>query len=159
CEVMRAVRAAVPERIPTGMRISQTKVNDLTYSWPGGVTDAEAVFPAIAQAGASYLVVSAHLGCDPVFGSGLCLAGLAKKFSGITVMANGKLHQAAKAEQVLANGEADFVAVAKGALADPAWPRKIAAGEPPIPFDPEMIAPLATIDNVANWRRQRELAA
>jgi 2,4-dienoyl-CoA reductase-like NADH-dependent reductase (Old Yellow Enzyme family) len=139
--------------------VSQTKVNDLTYSWPGGVADAEVVFPALARAGASYIVVSAHLGCDPVFGSGLSLAGLAKKFSGITVMANGKLHEPAKAEQLLTTGEADFVAIAKGALADPAWPRKIAAGEAPIAFDPAMLSPLATIDNVAAWRRQKGLAA
>lgn len=159
CDVMRAVRNAVGARHPVGMRISQTKVNDLTYVWPGGVADAEAVFPALARAGATFIDISAHLGCDPVFGSGLSLAGLARKFSGITVIANGKLHEAAKAEQILAAREADFVAIAKGALADPAWPRKIAAGAEPIPFDPDMITPYATLDNIADWRRAKGLAA
>jgi 2,4-dienoyl-CoA reductase-like NADH-dependent reductase (Old Yellow Enzyme family) len=153
CDVMGAVRAAVDPRYPVGMRISQTKVNDLTYSWPGGVEDARVVFPAVAAAGASFIDISAHLGCDPVFGADVSLAGLAKRFAGITVIANGKLQDPVKAEAVLANGEADFVSLAKGALADPAWPRKVAAGIAPIAFDPGMIAPLATLDNTANWRR------
>jgi 2,4-dienoyl-CoA reductase-like NADH-dependent reductase (Old Yellow Enzyme family) len=159
CEVLRAVRDAVPLDCPVGMRVSQTKVNDLTYSWPGGVADAEVIFPAVAEAGASYIVISAHLGCDPVFGTDLSLAGLAKKFSGATIMANGKLHNPAKSEQLLTSGEADFVAIAKGALADPAWPRKIAKGETPVPFDPEMLAPYATLDNVTSWRQRRARTA
>jgi len=52
-EIMRAVRDALPPRVPVGVRISQTKVNDLEYSWPGGVADAEVVFPALARAGGS----------------------------------------------------------------------------------------------------------
>jgi 2,4-dienoyl-CoA reductase-like NADH-dependent reductase (Old Yellow Enzyme family) len=159
CEIMRAVRDAVPAQHPVGVRISQTKVNDLTYSWPGGAGDAEVIFPALAKTGIDFIDVSAHLGCDPVFGTDLSLAGLAKKFAGVTVIANGKLHEAPKAEEILAAGQAEFVAIAKGALADPAWPRKIAAGEAPIPFDPDMITPLATIDNVAAWRRRTGLAA
>jgi 2,4-dienoyl-CoA reductase-like NADH-dependent reductase (Old Yellow Enzyme family) len=100
--------------------------------------------------------VSAHLGCDPVFGSELSLAGLGKKYSGVIVFGNGKLNDPAKAEHLLAKGEIDFVSLAKGALADQAWPRKIAAGNQPIAFDPEMISPFATLDNVAGWRRRHE---
>ncbi|HET9903578.1 MAG TPA: NADH:flavin oxidoreductase [Xanthobacteraceae bacterium] len=159
CEIMRAVRDAVPPQYPVGVRISQTKVNDLAYAWPGGVDDAAAIFSALAKTGIDFIDVSAHLGCDPVFGTDESLAGLAKKFSGLTVMANGKLHDPAKAEELLSAGQADFAAIAKGALADPAWPRKIAAGEAPVAFDPEMISPLATLDNTAAWRRRRGIAA
>lgn len=159
CEIMRAVRDAVPAQYPVGVRLSQTKVNDLSYSWPGGAQDAAVIFPALAAAGITFIDVSAHLGCDPVFGGDLSLAGLAKKHSGLTVIANGKLHDAAKAEELLASGQADFAAIAKGALADQAWPRKIARGETPTAFVPEMITPLATIDNVAAWRRRSGLAA
>jgi 2,4-dienoyl-CoA reductase-like NADH-dependent reductase (Old Yellow Enzyme family) len=154
CEIMRAVRDAVPARHPVGVRISQTKVNDLTYVWPGGTEDSATIFAALAAAGIDFIDVSAHLGCDPVFGESESLAGLAKRFAGVTVVANGKLHEADKAEQILVKGEADFVAIAKGALADPAWPRKIAAGEAPVSFTPDMISPLATLDNAAAWRLQ-----
>ena len=71
------------------------------------------------------------------------------------VIANGKLHDPNEAERVLAERQGDFVAIAKGALADPEWPRKIAANEAPVPFDPGMITPLATIDNVAAWRARQ----
>ena len=154
-EVMRAVRDAVPARLPVGVRISQTKVNDLEYSWPGGVADAEVVFPALKRAGVDFIHVSAHLGAYPVFDCGLSLAGLAKKFTGITVIANGKLHDPAFAEAVLMKGEADFCAIAKGALADPAWPVKVRRGEAPIPFDPGMTSPLATLANTAAWRKRQ----
>jgi len=66
-----------------------------------------------------------------------------------------KLHDPAEAERALTQGEGDFVSIAKGALADPAWPQKIAAGVEPIPFDPGMVTPLATLANTANWRQQQ----
>jgi len=49
----------------------------------------------------------------------------------------------------------DFFSVGKGALADPAWARKIADGQAPIPFDPGMTSPLATIANTAAWRKKQ----
>jgi len=153
-EIMRAVREATPARVAVGVRISQTKVNDLTYVWPGGVADAEVVFPALKNAGVDFIHVSSHLGCAPVFASGLSLAGLAKKFTGLPIIANGRLHDPTSAEDVLARGEGDFCSVGKGALGDPAWPAKVLAGQDPIPFDPGMLSPLATLENMAAWRRR-----
>jgi len=153
-EIMRAARDATPASVPVGVRISQTKVNDLAYLWPGEVTDAAVVFSALRNAGVDFIHVSAHLGCTPVFASGLSLAGLAKKFTGLTIIANGRLHDPNFAEDVLARGEGDFCSVGKGALADPAWPSKVRAGQVPIPFDPGMTSPLATLESMAAWRRQ-----
>jgi len=158
CEVMRAIREAVPAHVPVGVRISQTKVNDLTYVWPGGVDDANVVFPALAATGIDFIHVSAHLGVSPVFGSDRSLAGLAKRATGMTIIANGKLHDPALAESVLASGEGDFCAIGKGALADPEWPRKIRSGEAPVPFDPGMTTPLATLANTAAWRARMRVA-
>ena len=153
-EIMQAVRDAVKSK-PVGVRISQTKVNDLTYNWPGGVKDAEVIFPALAKTGIDFLHISAHLGAVPVFNQPLSLAGLAKKLSGLTIIGNGKLHEPKLAEELLAIGEADFFAVGKGALADPAWAAKVAAGQTPIPFDPGMISPLATLANTTGWRKRQ----
>lgn len=157
-EIMQAVRDAVKDK-PVGVRISQTKVNDLAYSWPGGVKDAEVIFPALARTGIDYIHVSAHLGAVPVFKQALSLAGLAKKLGGITVIGNGKLHDPALADALIAKGEADFFTVGKGALADQAWARKIAEGRTPIPFDPGMTTPLANLANTAAWRRRQAVAA
>jgi 2,4-dienoyl-CoA reductase-like NADH-dependent reductase (Old Yellow Enzyme family) len=154
-DVMSAVRAAVDDAVPVGVRISQTKVNDLEYSWPGGDDDAQVVFGKLGAIGNMFIDCSAHLGCAPVFGTDRSLAGLARRHSGLTQIANGKLHDPAEAERAVSQDEGDFVAIAKGALADPAWPRKIAAGVEPIPFNPGMVTPLATLENTANWRLQR----
>ncbi len=154
-DVMTAVRAAADAAVPVGTRISQTKVNDLEYSWPGGDDDTQVVFGKLGQIGNIFIDVSAHLGCAPVFGTDKSLAGLAKRHSGLTVIANGKLHDPAEAERALFEDEGDFVAIAKGALADPAWPRKIAAGVAPIPFGPGMVTPLATLANTLAWRQQQ----
>ncbi len=151
CEVMQAVRDAVPDK-PVGVRISQTKVNDFDYSWPGGEDDAKVVFSSIAKTGIDFFDCSAHLGVTPVFGTEHSLSGLARKYSGLPVMANGKLQDPALAEQALVDGEGDFVAIAKGALADQTWPQKIAAGDTPVPFNPGMIMPYATLDcNETFW--------
>ena len=154
-EVMKAVRDTVPAHIPVGVRISQTKVNDLTYVWPGGVRDADVVFPALQRTGIDFIHVSAHLGCTPAFDAGLSLAALAKRATGMTIIANGKMNDPALAEEALTKRDGDFCAIGKGALADPAWPIKIQQGEAPIPFDPAMTSPLATVANTAAWRARR----
>src|SRR5690242_348650 len=38
CEVLRVVREAVSIRTVVGIRLSQAKVNDFNYRWPGGST-------------------------------------------------------------------------------------------------------------------------
>jgi 2,4-dienoyl-CoA reductase-like NADH-dependent reductase (Old Yellow Enzyme family) len=146
CEVLRAVRAACPG-VPVGVRISQTKVNDLEYSWPGGADDARVIFTALAQTGIDFVHVSAHLGVSPVFGTARSLSGLARDIAGLPIIANGKLQDPEIAEQALRDREGDFVSVAKGALADPEWAAKVRAGAVPTAFDPGMISPLATLDN------------
>jgi 2,4-dienoyl-CoA reductase-like NADH-dependent reductase (Old Yellow Enzyme family) len=154
-DVMTAVRSAVDAAVPVGVRISQTKVNDLEYSWPGGDDDAKVVFGAMGEIGNMFIDCSAHLGCKPVFGTDKSLSGLAKRHSGLQQIANGKLQDPAEAERALTQGEGDFCAIGKGALADPAWPSKIAAGVEPIAFNPGMVTPLATLANTANWRLQQ----
>ncbi len=156
-DVLRAVKEAVRDRIPVGIRISQTKVNDLAHEWKGGLDDAQVVFSALGEARPSYIHISAHKGCHEVFDSGLSLAGLAKKFSGTSVIACGKLQNPEAAEKLLAEGQADLAAMAKGALADPSWPRRVADGKTPIAFDPGMIQPLATLENTARWRHEKRL--
>jgi 2,4-dienoyl-CoA reductase-like NADH-dependent reductase (Old Yellow Enzyme family) len=151
--VLQALRKALPE-FTIGVRISQTKVNDLEYSWPGGEADARVIFPALEAAGADYIHVAAHLGVSPVFGTDRSLSGLAKRYTRLPIIANGKLHDPALAESALAQGEGDFCSIGKGALADPHWAKKILAGKPPVAFAMDMISPHATLDNYYGWRAQ-----
>lgn len=145
CEVMQAVRDAVPDK-PVGVRISQTKVNDFEYAWPGGNDDAKVVFTSLAKTGIDFIDCSSHLGLAPIFGTDHSLSGLAREYSGLPVMANGKLSEPEDAEEALTRGEGDFVAIGKAALADYDWPKKIAAEEDRVPFNPGMIMPYATLD-------------
>ena len=156
-ELVAAVRDALAGRIPFGVRISESKVNDLAYSWPGGARDAEAIFGAIGRAGPTYIHVNAHRGFEAVFGTGKSLAALAREAApdSVQIVACGKLHDAAQSERMLAAGTADAVAIAKGALADPDWPRKVRGGGAPAAFDPDMIRPAATLENTERWRRER----
>lgn len=150
--IIEALRAALPDYL-IGVRLSQTKVNDLEYVWPGGDDDAKIIFPAMEKAGADYIHVAAHLGVTPVFGTDKSLSGLAKRYTHLPVICNGKLHDPAAAENALQTGEGDFCSVGKGALADPHWANKVQSDQTPVPFTPEMISPHATLDNYYHWRR------
>lgn len=67
-EVAAAIAADRPEGFLVGVRLSQTKVNDFEYRWPGGARDGEVIFAALAAAGADYLHVAARggTGCAPL---------------------------------------------------------------------------------------------
>lgn len=56
-------------------------------------------------------------------------------------MANGSLHDEARAIQVMEKG-ADFIALGRGALANHDWPERVAAGRTLREFDSSIPAPL-----------------
>lgn len=151
-ETMAAVVKGVAGRGLAGMRISQSRSSDFSYKWDGGVEDARTIFSALAAEGADFIHVSTHQGLGEEFGTGRTLAGLAREFSGLPIIACGKLDVPDNAEQILMAEEADLVAIARGAIGDPSWPRKLAAGKAPVAFDPAMISPFATLDATAAWR-------
>lgn len=151
-EVLTAIKEAVGPNVPVGMRVSQLAVNDFGDQWAGGERDARVLFSALASAGVDYLHVNSVPATAPVFGGAKTLAGHARDYYDGPIIACGALHDPETADQFIVRGGADFFAMARGALADPAWPRKVAAGETPISFDPGMTQPLATIENTRNWR-------
>lgn len=151
-EIMAAVVRGVAGRGLAGMRLSQSRSSDFNHKWSGGIEDARTIFTELTRAGADFLHISTHQGLGEEFNSGRTLAGLAQEFAGVPVIACGKLEVPENAEQILKTGEANLVAIARGALADPFWPSKLARGEDPLPFDPEMISPYATLDTTIAWR-------
>ena len=153
-EIMAAVVDGVAGRGLAGMRLSQSRSNDFTYKWPGGIDEARSIFTAMQEEGANFLHISTHQGLGEEFGSGLTLAGLARQTTGLPVIACGNLEVPENAEQILATGEADLIAMARGAIGDPSWPNTLARGGEPVPFDPEMISPFATLDATETWRAE-----
>jgi 2,4-dienoyl-CoA reductase-like NADH-dependent reductase (Old Yellow Enzyme family) len=156
-EIMAAVVRGVAGRGLAGMRLSQSRSNDFTYKWHGGIDEARAIFTAMQDEGADFLHISTHQGLGEEFGSGHTLAGLARETTGLPVIACGKLEVPENAEQILATGEADLIAMARGAIGDPSWPNKLARGDEPVPFDPGMISPFATLDATDKWRAEHGL--
>jgi 2,4-dienoyl-CoA reductase-like NADH-dependent reductase (Old Yellow Enzyme family) len=121
-EVAAAIREVWPRRKALGMRITGT-------DWvEGGLTPEEAgIFTGkLRDIGFDYVCVSSG-GISPAArpaiapGYQVPLAAAVKKASGIAVQAVGLIVNPHKAEAIVADGDADCVAVARGFLDDPRW--------------------------------------
>lgn len=145
-EVARAVRRAVGADKPVGIRISQAKVNDYDHKWQEAEAGAAAVFGALADAGLDYIHVTEFEAWRPAFGDhGPSLAGLARRYApGLTIIANGSLEDPVRAVELLRH-DADLIALGRSALANPDWPRLVAAGRTPRAFDQGLLSPLGDI--------------
>jgi 2,4-dienoyl-CoA reductase-like NADH-dependent reductase (Old Yellow Enzyme family) len=154
-EVTAAIRAAVGPEFLVGVRLSQTKVNDFEYRWPGGRREAEIIYTALADAGAGYLHIASEGRAffeTALLDGGYTTTALARSSTGLPVIANGGMHDPRQAEQVLADGHADLLAIARGALANPDLPLRLATGAPLEPFDHSMLAPSVTLENALRRR-------
>jgi len=83
------------------------------------------------------------------------LPDLARSVTNVAVIANGGLEDPAQAEALIAAGRADLAALARGALANPDWPRRVDAKLPLASYDPAMIRPAPTLENADAWRRRQ----
>jgi 2,4-dienoyl-CoA reductase-like NADH-dependent reductase (Old Yellow Enzyme family) len=131
--VTKAVRAAVPQSVMVGTRMS-------TIDWvEGGFTIDEAVevARALKDAGAAYICASsggnihdAKIPLGP--GYQVPLAARIKADAGIVTRAVGLIDDPRMAEAIVADGKADLVALARAMLADPRWPWRaaVALGQP-----------------------------
>ena len=155
-EIVATVAAGAPTGFLVGVRLSQTKVNDFIYRWPGGSTDAEIIFGALGSAGANYLHVASE-GRDFIetarFPDGRTTTAVAKDVSGLPVIANGGMHDLRQAADVLSGGHGDLLSLGRGALANPDLPQRLASGAPLDAFDHALITPAATIANATAYRR------
>ena len=158
-EVLRAIREAVGPDFPVGIRLSQTKVNDLDYRWPGGAAEAETIFRAVTDAGADYLHLASE-GRDwlhtATLDTGATVTALAKDVTGLPVIANGGMHVLTLARSVLAGNHADLVALGRGALANPDWPLRLAHDGQLTEFDSTMLKPDVTLDSQRAWEQARQ---
>ncbi|MEU6988573.1 NADH:flavin oxidoreductase [Streptomyces sp. NPDC046324] len=155
-QVVERIRALIPDKnFWVGVRLSQTKVNDFQYRWAGS-DDARTVFTSLADAGADYLHIASE-GRDWIetarLDDGETITALAKKVTGLPVIANGGMHDMNQAADLLEGGHADVLSLGRGALANPDLPSRIAGGHELETFDHAMLQPRASLDNAAQWRR------
>lgn len=137
-QIITAVRARVPESFIVGLRISEGKVNNLTYRWENGANTARAILNHIREWDISYLHVAAeHFGWENEcqYEDGSSLTGLAREILTCPVIANGKLHNLKLSQFLLNESLADFFAIGKFALSNPDFPKKVFLGKDLTPFD------------------------
>lgn len=127
-EVFETVRAAFAADRPVGVRVSAT-------DWAEGGWDLEqtlAFAKALEARGCSFIDVSSG-GLTPVqaipVGPGyqVPLAEGVKRATAMPTIAVGLITEPQQAEDIIADGKADMVALARGILYDPRWPWHAAA--------------------------------
>jgi 2,4-dienoyl-CoA reductase-like NADH-dependent reductase (Old Yellow Enzyme family) len=127
-EVFDAVREAFPQDRPVWVRLSAT-------DWvPGGwdIDDAVAFSQALRQRGCAAIHVSSG-GVSPAQqikaapGYQVPFAARIKRESSLPTIAVGLITTPAQAEAIIAEGQADAVALARAMLYDPRWPWHAAA--------------------------------
>jgi 2,4-dienoyl-CoA reductase-like NADH-dependent reductase (Old Yellow Enzyme family) len=121
-EVFDAVRAVWPKERPLGARVSATDWID------GGWTPEETVVfaKAMKARGCDFFDVSSGA-LDPrqqipmAPGYNVPFAEKVRKETGISVMSVGMISRARQAEDIVAGGKADLVAIARAMMDDPRW--------------------------------------
>jgi 2,4-dienoyl-CoA reductase-like NADH-dependent reductase (Old Yellow Enzyme family) len=127
-EVFEVVREAFPADRPVGVKVS-------AVDWvPGGWDLAQTIefSKELKKRGVDWITTSSA-GISPLQkipvapGYQLPFAQGVREATGATVMAVGLITEAAQAEAIIASGQADLVALARGMLYDPRWPWHAAA--------------------------------
>jgi 2,4-dienoyl-CoA reductase-like NADH-dependent reductase (Old Yellow Enzyme family) len=127
-EVFEAVRAAVPAQVPVWVRVSAT-------DWVDGGWDLDSTIAfghALKARGCAAMHVSSG-GVSPLqritLGPGyqVPLAQAIKAAVGLPTLACGLITEPEQAEAIVAEGQADGVALARAMLYDPRWPWHAAA--------------------------------
>ena len=121
-EVFAAMREAWPASKPLGVRISATDYAD--GGWD--IADSVAFAQALKDRGCDFLDVSGgglvpsqRLAVGP--GYQVPWAARIRQEVGIPTMTVGMINQPQQAEEIIARGQADLVALARGMLYDPRW--------------------------------------
>ncbi|MFE7445119.1 NADH:flavin oxidoreductase [Streptomyces chartreusis] len=157
--IIAAIRRAIPDpEFWVGVRLSQGKVNDHDYRWQGGAEEAALIFASVCDA--SYIHIAGEgsgWAESSLLETGETITALARRVTGLPVIANGNLGQADLTARVITENHADLISLGRTALANPDYPGKLAQGTAPGAFDPTMLDPAVTISNSAAWEaRQRE---
>jgi 2,4-dienoyl-CoA reductase-like NADH-dependent reductase (Old Yellow Enzyme family) len=127
-ELFDAVRAVVPAEKPVGMKLSATDWVEGGWDLDETITFAE----QLKRRGIDWIDVSSG-GVSPLqkipLGPGyqVRFAEAVRKATGLTTVSVGLITEAAQAEEIVASGQADMVALARGMLYDPRWPWHAAA--------------------------------
>lgn len=150
-EVVEAVRAEVGNDFIVGIRFSQKKVNDTEHFWSEGEAKAETAFALMRDSGVDYIHTTEPVLDEAAFEGSASLASLAKKYSGLPVIANGGVHEPELATRMIESGQSDFIALGKVALSNPDWPKVVQNQGTLTPFDFGILSPQANLENAKRY--------
>lgn len=127
-EVFDAVRAVVPLDKPVGVRVSATDWMDggwdleQTIAFAAELKKRDVDWVDVSSGGISPLQkIAAGPGYQVPFAQGV------KQATGVNTIAVGLITEPQQAEEIITNGKADLVALARAMLYDPRWPWHAAA--------------------------------
>ena len=129
-EVFDAVRAVFPQHLPVGVRVSATDWLDDRPSWD--LPQTIELVRLLKARGCDWADVSSG-GISPqqkiVLGPGyqVPFAEAVRAATGLPTIAVGLITEPHQAEEIVASGKADMVALARAMLYDPRWPWHAAA--------------------------------
>ena len=136
-ECIRTMRAEVGDDYPIFVRLAGEEDR------PGGITLADSmIFAAeLEKASADVIDVSGGLTTHPrgymnylsptkkfPMGTFVPLAEAIEQKVSVPIVAVGRINRPEVAESILTNGKADLIAIGRQLIADPFWPKKVAAG-------------------------------
>lgn len=127
-EVFQAMREAWPEDKPLGVRLSATDYAEGGWN----IEDTVAFSRELKSLGCDYITVSSgglllEQRVPIAEGHQVEMARTVREAADIPVMAVGMIFRPHHAEEIVAGGDADFIAIARGMLHDPHWPWHAAA--------------------------------
>lgn len=147
-EVFNAIKAAVPKDFIVGIRLSESKVNDLTYRWPGGSDTAKEIFTVLKDLDVSYIHIASEGGNwarESLYDDGTSSNSIAKKITGKPMIVNGGMHDTILATKLISKDEADLISIGRTAITNPDLPEKIKNGATLTPFFKELIKDSLTL--------------
>ncbi|MDR1572622.1 MAG: FAD-dependent oxidoreductase [Clostridiales Family XIII bacterium] len=134
-EAARDVRRKIGPHCPLGVRMSM-----IEYEQGGiGLEESIEVCKALEQEGVDVINVIGGTHAEAIHAAPSMMQPMAlnvpaaaalKREIGIPVIVGGSIHTPGIAEEILENGDADFVGAGRPFLADGAWPKKAKEGRP-----------------------------
>ena len=155
-EVFQAIRDVWPKNKPIGVRLSATDY--LEGGW--NIDETTELCYRLKALGCDYAAISSgglSLEQKVPIGEGhqVEFARAVKAGSGLPVMAVGMIFRPQHAEEIVANGDADLIGLARGMLQDPHWPwRAAAALGADIEYPPQYIRGYRS-----RWHREQQRPA
>lgn len=152
-QTIQAVRAAVGEGFPVGIRLSQATVTDPDYQLPEGEVGFRRIVKAAKDAGADFIHTSdTSVQRDCFVEGSSSLADVVTQVEGIGLIINGGIDETNHQEMAKIYPNA-LLAVGKKALANPDFVQRLKDGKEIESLDFSMLMPKATISNEIEWRK------